>query len=125
MLDGDIFISHSVDKCNKESRYMELPTEIYNKITPTGLPPHELRLKKVSWLLGVSLHTIDALGSLRWTFSLTVVIDIFTGLRGHVAAESQRQQGAVQRHETTSEEVERTRELTVIVKLYSNKKILL
>ena len=47
MLEGEEFVSTSVDKCNKESRFMEMAVELYNKITPTGLPPHELKLKKV------------------------------------------------------------------------------
>ena len=47
MLSGEEFVSKSADKCNKESRFMEMPVEFYNKITPTGLPPHELKLKKV------------------------------------------------------------------------------
>ena len=47
MLEGEQFVSYSIDKCCKESRFMELPSELYNKVTPTGLPPHELRLKKV------------------------------------------------------------------------------
>lgn len=47
MLPGETIVCRSVDRCNKESKFMELPTEIYNKVTPMGLPPHELRLKKV------------------------------------------------------------------------------
>jgi hypothetical protein len=47
MLPGEVQTFHSTDKCSKESRYMELPVEHYNRITPMGMPPHELRLKKV------------------------------------------------------------------------------
>lgn len=47
MLDGEEVVLNSIDKCSRESRFLEMPTEFYNKITPSGMPPHELRLKKV------------------------------------------------------------------------------
>ena len=36
-----------IDTCTKASKYMELQNEVYNALTPCGMPPHILRLKKV------------------------------------------------------------------------------
>jgi len=47
MLPGEEHVFLSVDKGIGENRTMELPAEFYNTLTPSGLPPHKLRLKEV------------------------------------------------------------------------------
>lgn len=80
MLPGDTITMYSKDRCSKESRYMELPSEVYHKVTPMGLPPHELRLKKVFYMVFLILFC-----SLFATNK-----NNFLGMRRYVAAKSQR-----------------------------------
>jgi len=46
MKTGDAKVYTSIDVCGEESGFMELPAEVYNVQTPSGMPPHELTLKE-------------------------------------------------------------------------------
>ena len=48
MLPGEAVVFKSIDRCseNEEGFGTDLPTTVFNKQLPTGMPPHELRLKK-------------------------------------------------------------------------------
>lgn len=46
MKEGEEKLYTSVDICSSENGLMELPAEVYHSQLPSGMPPHELRLKK-------------------------------------------------------------------------------
>lgn len=46
MLPGAERIYTSVDRCSDESGNNALPPSVFNKETPSGMPPHELHLKE-------------------------------------------------------------------------------
>lgn len=47
MLPGPVHDMRGIDTCSKENSSFQFPTELYNKQTPSGIPPFNLRLKKV------------------------------------------------------------------------------
>ena len=46
MKTGDAKVYTSIDMCADENGFMELPAEVYNVQTPSGMAPHELTLKE-------------------------------------------------------------------------------
>ena len=47
MLPGQVYELISLDVCSKDSAALACSVDVYNSLTPSGMPPHKLRLKKV------------------------------------------------------------------------------
>ena len=47
MMPGEDYELTSLDMCNKDSAALACSVDVYNSLTPSGMPPHKLRLKKV------------------------------------------------------------------------------
>jgi len=65
-----MYIAKSIDKSAGEYNSMELPAELYNSLMPSGLPPHELRLKKVLLEIPKSKFYFAFRGA--WSFSFGI-----------------------------------------------------
>lgn len=46
MKEGEEWVSESIDTCSNENGLLEMPSEVYNGQTPSGMPPHRLVLKE-------------------------------------------------------------------------------